>query len=57
MKWKTAKHGDIRTRRIFAIIPRDCDDGFTRCLMFLWVAETYEDLGTYQHWLETGAWV
>jgi hypothetical protein len=57
MKWKTHKDGDTRTRRIFAIFPRDCDDGFTRCLTFLWIAETYRDFHTYQRWLETDAWV
>jgi hypothetical protein len=26
MKWKTAKHGDIRTRRVFAWLPTEVED-------------------------------
>jgi len=36
-KWKTPPEKDWtkRTRTFFAIWPRKCDDGFTRCLCWL----------------------
>jgi hypothetical protein len=46
MKWKTAapifpQDGGKRTRRIFALVPHKCEDGFTRWLETIRVLEVY----------------
>lgn len=43
MKWRTRKSGDTRTRRLFALIPRPCEDGYTRWLEWLDVSEVLHD--------------
>lgn len=46
MKWKTKKYipkeGDIRTKRKFAWLPKDCDGDMT-----VWL-ETYESVQVYR---------
>lgn len=41
MEWKSTKYGDIRTRTIFAIWPRDCEDGMTRWLEQIEIDEKF----------------
>jgi len=52
--WRTPKEGDTRTRRIFALTPRVCDDGYTRWLCFVWVVEVltsnWGDIDWQQKW-------
>ena len=44
MKWKTPKsykEGEVRERVIFALLPRDCDDGYTHWLKKVRIKERY----------------
>lgn len=59
MKWKNKhipKHGEIRIRRVFALIPRRCTDGITRWLCNVLVVEEYNTIvcsnGFYPSWSE-----
>lgn len=51
MKWRTQQPGDIRTRTIFALIPRRCDDGQTRWLERVTMTERWEPCWDEIYWV------
>jgi len=60
MRWRTPvpkptpRHGDRRERRIFALWPRRCQDGYTRWLTPVILEQWYFDGGVWGVW-ETDA--
>lgn len=50
LRVKPPKYGDERVRTIFAILPHDCEDGFTRWLEFVQVVEKFSQVVCYDEW-------
>ena len=48
MKWPWTpppKHGDIRKRVVFALLPRPCTDGYWHWLEYVEVSERFDEYG------------
>jgi hypothetical protein len=56
MKWKHGLVGARRIRRFFAILPYDCEDGFTRWLEFIWKDEYFYENCSGSGWMKTRVW-
>jgi hypothetical protein len=61
MKWKTKKkpkNNDERERVIFAVLPRKCEDGYTRWLQYVKISERFTSfyseggMHSYEGWDE-----
>jgi len=62
MKWKSERqprNKDERERIIFAILPRKCEDGYTRWLEHIKISERFvksaNESGEYEGWDEYAA--
>ena len=51
MKWKASKLGDIRTRTVFALIPRRCTDGYWHWLEYLKLTEELVGYSGDEWWM------
>jgi hypothetical protein len=58
MKWAWTpppRHLDIRRRKLFALVPRPCKDGYVRWLEWLLVTERYDMYDMDADWIEIAA--